>query len=355
MKRNCEASIDLTIATSSEGEDDDDDDASMIFCLLLLTSATRAVAYGLDARGWELLCTWGVPIAFFNILYKLRQQFGTETDLGCLDAFAGAANIWRVFSGRGVSSAAYDCINDADLQNILSPAGFLNLVQWSRRLTPHKAIAHFGVLCSTWVFMSRNATRRRIYNIDGRSSTGEMSQKVQEGNMMASRVALLLLLLMVRNVIWIVEQPNSSLLFFYRRFWQLHQCMRLHKIRTWLGSFGAPTAKAIVLLSTHRLVYTLQRGFKRSRCESNTIQVVIPAISGGVTGGRDLRGTQQYPLQYAEALYRSCMEANFAELNHGCLFDGERALPQTEDTWADAGLKSVCTFLDIPDDRLIVC
>ena len=64
MKRNCEIFIDLTIATSSEGEDDGDDDASMTFSLLLLTSAIRAVAYGLDARGWELLCTWGVPIVF---------------------------------------------------------------------------------------------------------------------------------------------------------------------------------------------------------------------------------------------------------------------------------------------------
>ena len=93
MKRGCEASVDLTIATSSEDEDEDDDDASITLSLLVLTSAIRAVAYGLDARGWVLLCTWGASIAFFNTLYKLRQQFGTEADLGCLDAFAGVANI----------------------------------------------------------------------------------------------------------------------------------------------------------------------------------------------------------------------------------------------------------------------
>ena len=51
-------------------DDDDDvmaaraDSDELTICSLFLTSATRALAYGLDVRAWTRLCTWGFRLAF---------------------------------------------------------------------------------------------------------------------------------------------------------------------------------------------------------------------------------------------------------------------------------------------------
>ena len=101
------------------------------------------------------------------------------------------------------------------------------------------------------------------------------------------------------------------------------------------------------------MVLKLHRCLQRSVFVRKSAQVVIPSLSGGVTGGPELKGTQAYPVGYANALLEAFQEVDFSELSapYGCCGLLE---PQENDGWVDAGLVSVCNFLGVPHDKLLV-
>ena len=70
------------------------------------------------------------------------------------------------------------------------------------------ALAFAGVPCSTFVWVSRSSTGRTQELPLGDESLGVVLQ----GNMIACRWALGMLVAVVRRVMWAAEQPGSSLL-----------------------------------------------------------------------------------------------------------------------------------------------
>lgn len=76
-----------------------------------------------------------------------------------------------------------------------------------------------GIKCSTWVAISRATTLRSFFCPLG----NEALQCVREGNLMASRLSLILLLVVVLGGKFVVEQPASSLLWRHPRLQWLCQ------------------------------------------------------------------------------------------------------------------------------------
>ena len=70
-----------------------------------------------------------------------------------------------------------------------------------------------GIKCATWVAISRPTTLRSFFSPLGNREL----LCVEEGNQMAARTALLLLLVGVLSGVFVVEQPSSSLLFRHPR------------------------------------------------------------------------------------------------------------------------------------------
>ena len=202
--------------------------------------------------------------------------------------------------------------------------------------------------------MCRNSTGRRYHNVLGEASDGSTTEAVRKGNLMASKTVLILMYLIVRQIIFIVEQPMSSLLYFHHRFAQLDLRAKLYQCSTWLGAFGHSSAKGIRLLSNHPRVYYLKRELNRSTFKATSEDVVVPALNGGVSGGPALKASQQYPLDYARAVCDNFCRADKSVLNSPLKGTCERVEPQTEDLWEDANLPSICNWLGIPHDTLIV-
>ena len=355
MKRNASV-VDLV---DSDEESDSGHVAGVVPVVSLVDDAAtafecRAQAYGLDTGSFQSLCAMGCPAGFFNILFCLSQRFGTEGDLRCIDGFAGVGRIFNAFCAAGLPSVQYDKDHDPVLQNILGEPGFLTLIQWCRRLKAFNSFGCFGILCSSWIFMCRNSTGRRPYNVSGERSDGTTTRSVRDGNTMVSRMVLILMFLMVRGVIWCVEQPQSSLLFDYFRMVQLRNQLKLYKCAVWLGAYGGESAKLINVLSNHQMVYSLYRKLNRQTFVATASAVVVPAPCGGVSGGPDLTASQTYPTAFAEALLSAYLKADPAELRDGFLISADRVAPQLDDFWEDARLNEVCEYLGVPHDRLLV-
>ncbi len=143
-----------------------------------------------------------------------------------------------------------------------SPQGSIVLVCWCE--TPNRfALAiryvlrlHWGSLvwlapvCGSWVFVSRSSTGRCKAFPMGRGG----SNSVRIGNLMVSRLVLLLHLLKAKGCMWVVEQPASSLLYLHTRFQDWLKHSDVFRIHMDMGAFGHPTQKPTHLYSSHEFI-----------------------------------------------------------------------------------------------------
>lgn len=102
---------------------------------------------------------------------------------------------------------AYDITLNPDNMDICSTWGFVNMLAVCFRVEAG-CMTFWAPVCSTWVWMSRSSTWRRIWRPLGNESFAT----VRNANIMVSRVALCLHILAIRCVIWAVEQPLTSVL-----------------------------------------------------------------------------------------------------------------------------------------------
>ena len=85
------------------------------------------------------------------------------------------------------------------------------------------AVIWLGVACNTWVSTSRGSTGRSFAIPEGRCQ----HKSVADANVMASRAALIALLCSALELVWVVEQPRSSLLFRHDRFLWVAEVLRV--------------------------------------------------------------------------------------------------------------------------------
>ena len=164
-----------------------------------------------------------------------------------LDAFCGTGRLTVALMERGFSGYSYD-LESSSSQNILSGVGFAMLLTW---LLDVMSGGFFwcGIVCSTWVFMSRGHTLRNRANPHGNTSRSDVAM----ANIMADRVAFLCELCSLRGVLWVAEQPSSSILFHYVAFKPMlpRVSIRRHRVRRkfiWLGFRGHRLYKPTVLI-----------------------------------------------------------------------------------------------------------
>lgn len=138
--------------------------------------------------------------------------------------------------------------------DILTPVGFANMIWQTLNLKPGAGFWSAPV-CSTWVYLpgaqinmhenrfprSRGSTGRT----KGRPLGWQDRESVRAGNVMVSRVCLLLLLCQCKGIVWALEQPCNSLLEGHPCFQKLmtQHKMAIHRVSTCLQYFGGPTRK----------------------------------------------------------------------------------------------------------------
>ena len=109
-----------------------------------------------------------------------------------------------------------------------------------------------------------------------------------------------------RGVQFIVEQPVSSVMFNYTPWDVLLQRLRpwIRHVTLHLGAFGAATLKPTHLVGTCAWLPDLKRDLvqgDRVRIEEEGVKTVLKSGSS-VSGSKDLKGTQTYPVMFGAAV-----------------------------------------------------
>lgn len=68
---------------------------------------------------------------------------------------------------------------------------------------------------------------------------------------------LILWVLLAKNVLWLLEQPGTSLMVHHPRFQQLIAQREIKRAWVWMGAFGARSPKASLLYAAHDVIAEL--------------------------------------------------------------------------------------------------
>ena len=129
----------------------------------------------------------------------------------------------------------YELEADGVFCDLMSDSGFLKGVELVLRLLP-LALLYGGIPCESYGFMSSGTHLRTASNPWGHTPFNF----VWRGNVMASRFVLLALLGVVRNAVWMAEQPDRSHLIHLPPMRILfHQCLKPRLVKWSLPFFWA--------------------------------------------------------------------------------------------------------------------
>jgi hypothetical protein len=215
-----------------------------------------------------------------------------------LEFFAGDGNLSSAMERAGVPTKAFDVrytTPDAGMQNLMTSKG-LRYAFVSIIFTTKDADVWAGIVCSSWVWVSRGTTKR---SNDATMIWGdEQIPSVRLGNSLATRVVGLCLFTSTTDGRWCVEQPISSLLWLFPPFARLLSFAQAKKTVTYLGAFGAQSQKPVVLMHTSEWVHLLRRP---RPLQTFSLQLVQKDTRGKVTGIKAaLKGSQSYPPEFGQ-------------------------------------------------------
>jgi len=261
----------------------------------------------------------GAPVVLGQLTLALLVAPGLNftRELDYVEFFSGCASIVDAYLKAGLLAVPYERKEDAEFCDFCSNAGFAHALHLGSKLK-WGAAAHAAIVCSTYVFINSGTSMRS----QGRP-LGRASCSVDEGNLMGSRIALLLLFLDAIGVAWTLEQPISSVLQFHPRIQQLLASVRTFRTRLQLWDFGAPTRKWIYIYSNCRWIGDLNR-FKIDRqgdvaTHSLVHRYVNKAGRPKIQGNAALKASQAYPPAFGEAM-RKCMQLHSASMaDHGAM------------------------------------
>lgn len=127
---------------------------------------------------------------------------------------------------------AIDYLSDGCSHDILGDIGFLYGIRQCLRLA-EGSLAYFGLPCNSFSFLSRSQHCRAPTSPYGQP----YFNFVQQGNILAARMCLLISLCISRNVRWMFENPDRSAVQFYPYLMHLMSFNELHLQRVfWSGS-----------------------------------------------------------------------------------------------------------------------
>ena len=344
------------------------DDCDVICSTMTSSLELRAASYGLTVVTFLQLAACGLPIAFFNILYCLHRSKPIDvTDVDFVEWYSGVGVIRDELLRRGYTAVGFDINEHHHFENFVSAAGMLTAMQLFRRLRSHGGQS-WATVCSSWIWMSRSSTLRSDafpLGFPGRPQ----GKSVQNGNTMVSNMAVFLYWALSKQSTWIIEQPGTSLMWEHPRLKQLRRWMDSHAdptnykystVTTSMGAFGAATVKPSALHGSSPWVLDLGRSLTTQqreaiRAESTEEVSIKDSETGAVTGGDDLKGTQEYPPGYgvavSDAWEKWLRGPDFVPDVQDSV--GHAEMPEIYAAWPDTSLKDVCDLLKVPWDKLI--
>ena len=288
---------------------------------------TSSVCSALNAhsevvRTSEALCfvLWSLvhanaPLALAHLVMRLFQVPGLcmEQTLEYAEFFAGEAAISKAMQCNNMRVASYDRAYDSTNMDFLSTAGFILALQTVLRLAP--GAGHWSApVCSSFTRINIGTSQRSPTRPLGCTSY----RSVQDGNLLVSRLALVLRLLDALGIWWCFEQPAGSLMQYHPRVQALFRDVQVWRVTIDMWSFGGDTMKRLWIYSNRRWIrelrqYKLDRGSERPSKSLVTIRNLHGRKT--YTGNKDLRKSQAYTEYFGKAV--ACLyKAHAGELKH---------------------------------------
>lgn len=295
----------------------------------------------------------GLPLGFLMAVFAtLEKEAPIQQNLDAVEFFAGTKKWSREIRRSGYEVATME-LADAPLeQDILSPRGLLYAFRLVFSSKP-KAVHHWATVCSSWVTINRSTSGRSYHNPLG---FWERRPYVGRANVMVSRTALLILTGVCLGVLFLLEQPITSLMLEHPRLRQLIQLAECGAIRgckrisTYMGAFGAVSPKPTMLLGNAPWIDRLKKSVRLSAFKKDASITTSHVDSQGrrrFTGGQGLKRTQEYPKGYGVEC-AVCMDEAVVDLDEESDFDydlleseGEQYRQSGGEFWTDAELSDV--------------
>ena len=302
----------------SDGNDgnDGDDEAFIPVAPASRLSARAAHRLGISAKEYRGLRRAEAPCILYQILFYITSLLPSvrNPDVQLVDFYMGRGHIKEEAERRGFRALGYEVLDDAVLQNACTLQGLITMVLYCMRLG-RNGVSHWGTVCSSWIFLSRNSTGRKKSDIRGYISC----LAVRQGNTQVARMALALLLLQVRGAGWVLEQPSSSIMYLHDAMQWLWHRQRWHTAVTSMGAFGGPTQKPTKLRSNKAWIGKMRKKpsvndqVRFKELKVTTARQLEPHADGRkrVSGeAQGLKDSQIYPIGYAQHLLTTYVEAS---------------------------------------------
>lgn len=244
---------------------------------------------------------WHIDSILCQALMKPRRKH-------FVDAFCGTGHLSLALCRAGFTGHSFD-IEASPSQDILSDSGFALLLLWILDIV-EGGLAWFGIVCSSWVFMSRGHTKRSRLRPWGDRNR----QDIRDANRMCWRTALAIELCILRGVYWIIEQPSTSVIFCYaplKNIYLKRPAIKGHRITrkfVWLGHWGHPLYKPTVLwgqcpwtaaLSSRKVRSSRNpQHWQRSTLRTHGPRKGTWRVHGNRTKKTNLKATQVYPMRF---------------------------------------------------------
>lgn len=313
----------------------------------------------LSVSAAALLVMMGAPEVLIQLADYVAQNSPPSMsfrDLMHYDMFAGSRGMQRAYCRQGIRSDYMDMQHRAD-DDICTPIGMISAVRCILKLKP-LALATIGLPCSSFVWINAATAKRSETNPFGNEELPHVSQ----GNKIAARVCLLLLLLTSGRCFFMVEQPFSTklvLLPYVKHVFEMISAMLpVRNVFFWMGNYGHFSCKGSRAFSNLTFIGRLTKKLSKSRRQRLNLSsdgVVTRRARRGkvaVTGSRLLKKTQEYPKKFCKKvlqLHVKSIEQNF-NLIHRKLDCGPRLLLQKGKVtpplaWQHADLEEIAEFL----------
>ena len=282
--------------------------------------------------------------------------------------FCGVGMVEQSFLDINLNAGGFDLCR-SPLMDFLSGMGFVHATQLSRELE-WRGLQHWDTVCSSWVWLTRSVTKRTLWNILG----DPCNKFTQDGNLMVSRMCVLVIFMLSKFCPYLLEQPGTSIMRHHPRMEfveaaalalkallaeeeLLEEDTGLEELTTWMAAFGAQTAKRSLMITSHgKIIDPLHRRLTRDQLrrlegEDTTDERIVVEngiVKRKVTGRKHLiRGTEVYPKGYGQAVCSSYLRWRSLprrdDVDSGTSSESDYA--EFSDSWPDAQLQSPLELL----------
>lgn len=220
------------------------------------------------------------------------------------EVFSGKGEITRALRAANLRGAAIDIDHNTRAFDLTSPSGFVLTLNEVLRCKPGSLLV-LAPVCKSMSSMSRFTSGRSALNPWGHTNY----EFVENGNTLACRTILLIVIAQWKGLRWILEQPDGSFFPQLPRFQWLLKVIQVFVCYFYMGKFNGATPKRHRLWSNDSWILTqitqkagYMSRFEQDQCKVKTTRKYVDSkgVKRCVGIKEVLQNSQHYTREFGE-------------------------------------------------------